>query len=150
MINHLTTEVSLFLSPGLVAPVDWPSLRRPSSPNTYLMAPPGFTSAAADATAPSFNMPIETLMQRWDAMIARQPRVAKKAKTDDGLQIDYVQRTLFMRFPDWITVRFIPAGRDRATLAIYSRSVYGYSDLGVNKARVQSWVAGLQDESASG
>ncbi len=82
-------------------------------------------------------------------MIAQQPRIKNISESEDGLQIDYVQRTAFMRFPDCITVRFIYIDAKRTTLTIYSRSVYGYSDFGVNKARVQSWLAKLQDESAA-
>ncbi|MCB1632914.1 MAG: DUF1499 domain-containing protein [Pseudomonadales bacterium] len=39
----------------------------------------------------------------------------------------------------------MPLGEARSTLIIYSRSVYGYSDLGVNKARVNRWLAELQN-----
>ncbi len=140
----------MFLSPGNISPVDWSSLQRPSSPNTYLMAPPGLTVATVDMPAPSFCTSLESLTRRWDTMIAEQPRIEKMAETDGGLQIDYIQRTALMRFPDWITVRFVPISSDRTTLAVYSRSVYGYSDLGVNKRRVQTWLAQLQDDSTAG
>ena len=58
-----------------------------------------------------------------------------------GVQFDYVQRSPRFRFPDIITVRFIPVSPSRSTLAIYSRSVYGRRDFGVNEKRVQEWMA---------
>ena len=42
-----------------------------------------------------------------------------------------------------ITAEFIQIDEQRATLAIYSRSVYGRSDFGVNGKRVTRWLADL-------
>jgi uncharacterized protein (DUF1499 family) len=57
------------------------------------------------------------------------------------MQIDYVQRTRLLRFPDLITVRFVPVDDTHSTVAIYSRSVWGKGDMGVNRARVEEWLA---------
>ena len=42
-----------------------------------------------------------------------------------------------------IMAQVSPAGRNEATMVLYSRSVYGYSDLGINRQRVAAWVAAL-------
>jgi uncharacterized protein (DUF1499 family) len=47
-------------------------------------------------------------------------------------------------FPDLVTVQVDPAGADRSRLIIWSRSVYGQSDLGVNRKRTLAWLAALQ------
>ena len=47
------------------------------------------------------------------------------------------------RFPDLIAVQFMDEKGGTSTLAIYSRSVYGHSDLGVNKARTMGWIRDL-------
>ena len=62
----------------------------------------------------------------------------------DGLQYDFLQHSRIMRFHDSITVRFIPLRDTNSTLAIYSRSHYGYSDWNVNRKRVEAWLAALQ------
>jgi uncharacterized protein (DUF1499 family) len=49
-----------------------------------------------------------------------------------------------MNFPDTISVRFYALEENRSTLAVYSRSHYGYYDLGVNRRRVQSWLLELK------
>jgi uncharacterized protein (DUF1499 family) len=49
-----------------------------------------------------------------------------------------------MNYPDLVTVQVNAAGADRSTLVIWSRSVYGRSDLGVNRDRTTSWLALLQ------
>ena len=76
-------------------------------------------------------------------MIAHQPRTREIAGNPDTRQYDYMQRSWLFRFPDTVTVRFIALGAGRSTLAVYSRSHYGYSDLGVNQARVRAWLSAL-------
>jgi uncharacterized protein (DUF1499 family) len=56
-----------------------------------------------------------------------------------------VQRSRLLRFPDLITIRFIAIDANRTTLAIYSRSVWGQGDMGVNKARIRGWVGRLNN-----
>jgi uncharacterized protein (DUF1499 family) len=56
---------------------------------------------------------------------------------DDVDQFDIVERSRYFAFPDIMTVRFFKRGEDKSTLAIYSRSVYGRYDFGVNRARVE-------------
>jgi uncharacterized protein (DUF1499 family) len=136
----------MLLSPGKLIPIEWSALKRSRRPNTYLVAPPGLTPIHADMAAPDFDLDIKALKYLWDRMVSRQVRVEKKATSPDGLQIDYVQRTALMRFPDWVTVRFISKDTATSTLAIYSRSVYGHGDLGKNKARVESWLTSLKKE----
>jgi uncharacterized protein (DUF1499 family) len=88
------------------------------------------------------------LRQRWLNLMAQQPRVKQIAVSKDGWQYDFIQRSRLLRFPDTITVRFLPLGEQRSTLAIYSRSHYGYRDFGVNRQRVEAWLRALQQPGA--
>ncbi len=126
-------------------PVDFATLRLTARPNQHLVCPPG-RCVGAHEESPVFDMPVGELRDRWRAMAAGRPRVRLLAETEDGLQADYVQRSARFRFPDIITVRFIPLAAEQSTLAVYSRSLYGHSDLGVNRARVESWLAELAAE----
>jgi uncharacterized protein (DUF1499 family) len=72
--------------------------------------------------------------------VAAGPDVVERRWGATTLTSDYVERSRLMRVPDLVTMRFIPSGATRATLAIYSRSVYGYSDRGVNQRRVRAWL----------
>jgi uncharacterized protein (DUF1499 family) len=115
----------------------------PKSPNTYLVAPPGLCrNATPHAPAPHYKKPASALRDAFLAMVAEEPRVTAGEKDDTLMQYAFVQRSAIMRFPDHIIVRFI-AENDGATLAIYSRSKYGYRDMGVNKKRVQDWLEKL-------
>jgi uncharacterized protein (DUF1499 family) len=49
-----------------------------------------------------------------------------------------------MRFPDYITLRTVDLGDGVSGIAVWSRSRYGYSDLGVNRERVEKLLAALQ------
>ena len=67
------------------------------------------------------------------------------AEDKEGQQSDYVQRSARFRFPDIITVRFISVSSSQSMLAIYSRSVYGKSDFGVNRERIDAWLKTLRE-----
>lgn len=56
--------------------------------------------------------------------------------------VSYVLRSALMGFPDVVSIRLLPEGAG-TRVEIFSRSRYGYSDLGVNAARVAGWVAAL-------
>jgi hypothetical protein len=56
---------------------------------------------------------------------------------DDAIrQYTYVERSSFFQLPDLVTVQIFPNGETRASVAIYSRSVYLVGDFGSNPRRV--------------
>lgn len=77
-------------------------------------------------------------------MLAGERRVRERVRSADGLARAYEQRTPLLGFTDDIDVRFVSLGESRASLAVYSRSRVGYSDLGTNRKRVMRWLAGLE------
>ena len=129
---------------GDVPAVDFASLKRGPTPNQYLLCPPNMCTAETDGAAPVFDLPADQLQVAWDQMIAEQPRTQVLRRELANMEIDYVQRSRLMRFPDIITVRFIPVDDTHSTLAVYSRSVYGKGDMGVNHARIDDWLAKLK------
>ncbi len=77
-------------------------------------------------------------------VIASEPRVAIVFAGDDELTERYIQRSALLRFPDTIVVRYFDLPGEMSTLAVYSRSQLGYSDMGKNKARVERWLDKLR------
>ncbi len=124
--------------------IDFATLALDGRPNQHLVCPEGFCAASPHAVSPVFEIPATALRDRWMAMIERQPRVTGTAADAAALHYDFVQRSLVFRFPDAINVRFIALVVRRATLAIYSRSYYGHDDFGVNRRRVEAWLAALE------
>ena len=132
------------LGPGNDTPVDLENLKRSGKPNDYLACPEGFGTVEPDEISPLFDIPASRLTEEWLAVIAHQPRTLQLDSSISG-QLEFEQRSRFFRFPDLISVRFIPNGENESSVAIYSRSRYGYSDLGVNRERVRSWLKALRD-----
>ncbi len=126
-------------------PVDFASLQLTGNPNQYLMCPIGICSAPAHAESALYEMSVEDLQARWEAMIEGRKRVTVLDRDRTGRQVDYVQRSAVFRFPDVVTVRFIPLPDDRSTIAVYSRALYGKSDFGVNQERIEAWVAAMEE-----
>ena len=136
-----TTLEDVIFDVGEVPVIDFAMLQRGPGPNQYLLCPKGMCQAETDGEAPVFDMPVEQLQVAWDEMLAEQPRLQVLRRDVTNVQIDYVQRSRLLRFPDLITVRFVPIDETHSTVAIYSRSVYGEGDMGVNRARVEEWLA---------
>ena len=124
--------------------VDFSSLKRPRTPNTFLMAPEGFCKQArADMPSPIYVAAAPKLRHELLSIIIAEPRVAHTLADEAGLYDDFVVRSALFRFPDLISVQVIDAGGGKSTLALYSRSVYGRSDLGVNRRRSLGWIERL-------
>ena len=132
--------MAALLPVGDVAAVDFATLRLTDKPNQYLICPPELCAATPHGRSPVFQVPVEHLSAAWRQMLGALPRVTLLAENEDGRQLDYVQRSARFRFPDLITVRFLAVAPGQSTLAIYSRSIYGRSDFGVNRARVEAWL----------
>ncbi len=126
--------------------VDFGHLDLPRRTNAYLLCPsePPVCSLPADGTSPIFPLEVMRLRDRWVEMVAREPRVRMVAADTGRYHLVFIQRSAFFRFPDVITVEFIPLDAEHATLAVLSRARYGHLDFGVNAARIEAWIAKLQ------
>jgi len=124
--------------------VDFATLVRPSSPNTYLVCPKERCAAAADEDGPIYAVPAAQLFERARTLLSAEPRTEVVQNQPELLRLVLVQRSAFFRFPDTITIQVFQLPDGDSTLAVYSQSNYGYGDFGVNKDRVRSWI-GLVD-----
>ena len=123
--------------------VAFETLQRRSTPNDALACPPALCSARSDMTPPLYRVSVQQLQTAFATMIASEPRVVRVASDDATMTGRYVQRTKWLGFPDTIAVRFLDGRDTTSTLALYSRSQFGESDLGVNRARIERWLAKL-------
>ncbi len=131
-----------FGSPDLGG-VDFATLQRRTSPNDALACPASVCSARAEIVPPVFAVDAAGLRAAFAKTLANEPHLTRVAADDATLTDRYVQRTALMRYPDTIVVRFLQLAGGRSTLALYSRSKFGHSDLGANKARLERWLAKL-------
>lgn len=105
----------------------------PASPNHDLRVGP---------RAPVFDAAPDVIAARLDAVATAERADLIGGDLASG-HMTYVARSAVMGFPDAISVRLVPVpGGTRVEL--FSRSRFGYSDLGVNKARLDRWVAAVR------
>jgi Protein of unknown function (DUF1499) len=151
MLNPLALLAGLFLpacaasgAQGLPPPalIDFARLERPASPNTALAAPEGFQPAPDIITHP-YGVPAPRLFAALQEVAARETRTYPAAAYAPELQLHWVARSAVFNFPDLVAAQVTSRGEGASALILYSRSVYGRSDLGVNRKRVLSWLAAL-------
>lgn len=133
----------LFGSPDL-GPVEFAMLQTTSRPNQMLLCPANVCKAATpDILPPVYAVSVDKLRDAFHQIISQEAHTEQVA-VDAAKQAErYIIRTNLMRFPDTVRVKFIALDDDTSTLAIYSQAQIGYSDRGVNKARVQRWLNAL-------
>ncbi len=113
-------------------------------PPSFLACPPNYCRADASMTVPVFILPWQALRDKWAQMIAEQPRIVPLSEALAGRRLNYIQHSSLFRFPDIVTVEFVPLGPDRSSLALYSRSRYGHYDFQQYGRRVKTWLADLE------
>jgi uncharacterized protein (DUF1499 family) len=120
-------------------PLDFARFRKISRPNQFLALPVQFTSAQkADAVSPVFAVSVDQVRDAWLEIVRGEARVSGIRQLEG--QIEAIQRTPLVGFPDWITAQPVDMGDGKASICIFSRSKFGYSDAGVNKKRVMAWI----------
>lgn len=111
------------------------------SPNQYLVAPEGLCrNATPHRYSKLYDLAAPDLKRVFWTLLAKEPRIEYTEADNAGLRYELIQRSLVFRFPDLITIQFWTRGAETSTLAIYSRSKVGYSDFGVNKRRIDTWL----------
>ena len=129
----LAALVALFLAFAVYVRV------APSDPQVWNVDP----VTAPDPERPNFA--------RVDRVVALSPeeaaeRIAATARREgaellagDEMSGTWIARTALMRFPDYVSIRLIPEG-DGTRIVALSRARFGYSDRGVNAARLARWI----------
>lgn len=77
-------------------------------------------------------------LARLAEVAAASPRVRLLAGSVDEGRMTWVVRSVVWGFPDYVTAEAGPGG-----LRVWSRLRFGRSDLGVNRARLEDWLARL-------
>ena len=129
---------------GLPVPpmMDMAHLARPASPNTALAAPAGF-AANPDLVTPDYAIAPQRLFADVGRVAAAEPRTYAAAGYVSALQAHWVVRSSIFNFPDLVTAQVLSGEAGGSRLVLYSRSVYGYSDLGANRQRLRAWLGAI-------
>lgn len=126
-----------------IGPVDWATLTRHATPNDALVCPASHCpNAKADEEAKVYPLAPTDLLARVKRVALAEPDT-KELAPDRERGARFVQVTRLMRYPDTVDLEVIPVGENQSTLALYSRSLVGRKDFGVNRARLQRWLAAV-------
>jgi uncharacterized protein (DUF1499 family) len=128
-----------------IGPVDWSRLTRHTTPNDALVCPAArCPNAKPDWEPKTYLMPANELLARLKkAALAERDTSELSCEPNCDRVARLLQHTRLMRYPDTIDLEVFPAGENQSTLAIYSRSLIGHGDMGVNRARITRWLAAL-------
>ncbi|MFX0540532.1 DUF1499 domain-containing protein [Roseovarius sp. S4756] len=74
-----------------------------------------------------------------DKIIRAEPRTHVLAGSVAEGKVTYITRSRVFGFPDYTTIE-----QQGDQIALHARLRYGKSDMGVNKARVERWLAALR------
>jgi hypothetical protein len=119
--------------PPAVWHVDPATVTPPDSPNFELLV---------GDRAPVFDVTPDVLAARIDAVATAEGGDLVGGALASG-SMSYVVRSRIMGFPDVVSIRLVPVEAG-TRLEIFSRSRFGYSDMGVNAARVARWVGAVR------
>lgn len=82
-------------------------------------------------------------LKRLDQLIRATARTKRIAGSVEAGRVTYVTRSRVCGFPDFTTVEARP---DAGQLVLCGRLRFGKSDLGVNRARIEGWLAALDGD----
>ncbi|MEI6161055.1 MAG: DUF1499 domain-containing protein, partial [Roseococcus sp.] len=125
------------------SPIEFASLVQPASPNTCLAAPaahPAPKQVISPILPGTPEAAFETLLRLAEGF----PRTWRLAAWPERRQAQWVERSALVNYPDIITAECV-ATPEGTSLFLYSRSLFGYSDLGVNGKRVARWLEALME-----
>jgi uncharacterized protein (DUF1499 family) len=114
--------------------VDVATVEKPASPNNWLLRD------GADGPAIALALPPDAALARIRAVALATPRTEVLA--EDATRITFITRSRVMGWPDYTTVEVTPSATG-SSVAVFARARFGYSDMGVNRARVQALAAAL-------
>lgn len=124
-----------------LGPVTFATLKKGPKPNQYLLCPADVCRLETPDDEPrTYPLDATALKQRFLAALSGDNI---EIVEDRPLGLRFIVRTPLMRFPDTVNVEFLER-TGGATIALYSRSKLGRSDLGINAKRAKGWIAVLE------
>ena len=118
-------------------------LRGPLPQNGFLACPAGYCAVEAGMVSPDMPVDADRLVRLWPEVVQAESGIVMIEARPDRRRFVLIQHSAALRFPDVVTVEFVALGPRRSSVAVYSRARYGKLDFGVNRRRVETWIARL-------
>ena len=120
------------------------TLERTGKPNDFLVCPKGRCRAVVDQPATVLAVAPADQLRLWEEIVTASPRTRVLRVDETSMMLHAEKRSRLMRFVDTVVVRVLPEGDNQSSFAAYSRSEFGYSDMGVNRVRLEDWIARVE------
>ena len=135
-----------FFGPADMGDVQFEALAKGPKPNQALICPDGICKDEdRDRASPAYTLTVADLSAKFLASLQAETSLERVDDKSDPLRMRFVQRSRLMRFPDTIRIQFFALSDTTSTLAVYSQSQIGTSDIGVNRARMNRWLKRLNE-----
>jgi hypothetical protein len=96
-----------------------------------------------DAPSPVVPGDPEDVLAALDRIALATPRTSLFAGSVLSGRVTYVTRSLIMGWPDFTTITVLAAPGGGSLPVLFARQRFGDGDMGVNRARVEAWLAQL-------
>ena len=111
----------------------------------FLACPVDYCQMAnPDQVSLVYPITVNALRNRLLDYIDSQLRVDIKTMDIPNLQFDFLAYQGTNPFPDVVTIQLYDLGGNRSSIAVYSRTLKGESDVGANRARVLRLLQALE------
>jgi len=130
--------------------VDFQTLAPATKPNQALACPEGkCPNRAPDFIVGKYNFDAISLGESIAMSVMKLPNPPSQIITDNG-STRYIFKSSFWRFPDTLEIKVISKNSKSSTFIALARAKIGYSDFGLNKARVFKIINSLNTIKSSG
>ncbi|WP_151717475.1 DUF1499 domain-containing protein [Gemmobacter serpentinus] len=119
-----------------VALTDHPASIKPNDASAY--------ATGGDLAAPILRDTPEVVLAKLEQIALAEPRLRHVAGSPSEGRITFLQRSRLWGIPDFITAEATSVA-EGTRLEMWSRARFGYWDGGANLARLERWIAALQD-----
>lgn len=126
--------------------VEIAKVKKTPKPNQYLVCPDGFCEENIDRASPIFDAPVDKIRQILASIEGKDASLVKVNADTGGMHEKYIMRSPFWKFPNLISVEYIPLENDQSTIAIYAQAQLGQSDLNANKAFIDQLLSEISSQ----
>lgn len=132
----------LLIAAGLICVIAFSVYVRlaPSEVSRWNVIPDGLVEGTGEGSAVRVIEAGPDTLARLDAIARATPRTQVLAGSVQDGMVTYVTRSAVMGFPDYTTI-----AQQGDRIILYARLRFGRSDMGVNAARLDSWLAALKN-----
>lgn len=131
--------------PADLGTIQFEDFTKGPKPNQALICPNGICDEKSrNHASPIYNLNIDDLQSQLLRSLENENSLTRVDDESIPHSLRFVQRTRQLRFPDTIRIQLYALGKEQSTIALYSQSQIGTSDLGVNLARLKRWLKRLE------